>query len=182
MNNDLISRKYVIAELLKERERFPPMVAERYSFGVKLPHRFNQAMRGGIRKGLRIVETAPAVDAVSPGVLEQYKWERDTVIAQLEELGIGFGQKKPDMVKVVRCIDCYYGKYLDKHTILCASEKMCPTRVSPDFFCADGKAKMDAEDKNVGCGYYELQGDGCMRCRRRTERPMWKWRGVQEVE
>lgn len=64
MNNDLISRKYVIAELLKEREQFPPMVAERYSLGVKLPHRFNQAMRGGIRKGLRIVETAPAADAV----------------------------------------------------------------------------------------------------------------------
>lgn len=63
MNNDLISRKYVIAELLKEREQFPPMVAERYSFGVKTPHSFNQAMRGGIRKGLRIVETAPAVDA-----------------------------------------------------------------------------------------------------------------------
>lgn len=63
MNEDLISRKYVIAQLLKEREQFPPMVAERYSFGVKLPHMFNQAMRGGIRKGLRIVETAPAVDA-----------------------------------------------------------------------------------------------------------------------
>lgn len=61
-NNDLISRKYVVRELLKEREHFPPMVAERYSFGVKLPNHFNQAMRGGIRKGLRIVETAPAVD------------------------------------------------------------------------------------------------------------------------
>ena len=31
------------------------------------------------------------------------------------------------------------------------------------------------------CGYYELQGYGCMRCRMHTERPMWKWRGV-EVE
>ena len=60
---DLISRKYVVKELLKEREHFPPMVAERYSFGVKLPHRFNQAMRGGIRKALRIAETAPTIDA-----------------------------------------------------------------------------------------------------------------------
>ena len=60
---DLISRKYVVKELLKEREHFPPMVAERYSLGVKLPHRFNQAMRGGIRKALRIAETAPAVEA-----------------------------------------------------------------------------------------------------------------------
>lgn len=64
MKTDLISRKYVVKELLKEREHFPPMVAERYSFGVKLPHRFNQAMRGGIRKALRIAETAPSVDAV----------------------------------------------------------------------------------------------------------------------
>ena len=65
MSKDLISRKYVVKELLKEREHFPPMVAERYSFGVKLPHRFNQAMRGGIRKALRIAEQAPAVDAES---------------------------------------------------------------------------------------------------------------------
>ena len=63
MNKDMISRKYVVKELLKEREQYPPMVAERYSFGVKSPHRFNQATRGGIRKALRIVETAPAVDA-----------------------------------------------------------------------------------------------------------------------
>lgn len=63
MNNDLISRKALVKALLAEREHFPPMVEERYSFGVKLPHRFNQAMRGGIRKALRAVETAPAVDA-----------------------------------------------------------------------------------------------------------------------
>ena len=63
MNNDLISRKYVVKELLKELKQYPPMVAERYSFGVKVPHSFNQAMRGGIRKALRIAETALAVDA-----------------------------------------------------------------------------------------------------------------------
>ena len=32
------------------------------------------------------------------------------------------------------------------------------------------------------CGLYELQGDNCFRCRRCTERPFWKWRGVQGVE
>lgn len=62
-SNDLISRKYIIKELLEEREKFPAMVEERYSFGVKIPRKFNQALRGGIRKALRIVETAPAVDA-----------------------------------------------------------------------------------------------------------------------
>ena len=29
------------------------------------------------------------------------------------------------------------------------------------------------------CGFYELQGNDCMRCRRYTERPMWEWRGVE---
>ena len=62
MNHDLISRKALVAALIKEREQFPPDTAERYSFGAKLPNRFNQAMRGGIRKALRLVETASAVD------------------------------------------------------------------------------------------------------------------------
>lgn len=61
---DLISRKALVAALIREREQYPPMVAERYSFGVKLPHRFNQAMRGGIRKALRLIETAPAFEIV----------------------------------------------------------------------------------------------------------------------
>lgn len=65
--HDLISRKALVAALIKEREQYPPMVVERYSFGVKIPHRFNQAMRGGIRKALRLVETAPAVDAPVTG-------------------------------------------------------------------------------------------------------------------
>lgn len=72
--SDLISRKYVVSELLKEREHYPPMVAERYSFGVKLPHHFNQAMRGGIRKALRIAETAPAVDAVEVVMCKDCKY------------------------------------------------------------------------------------------------------------
>ena len=59
---------------------------------------------------VKAIEAAPTIDAVSPGVLEQVRWERDTAIAQLEELGIGFGQKKPDMVEVVRCEDCIYWK------------------------------------------------------------------------
>lgn len=54
----------------------------------------------------RMMKEIPAVDAVSLGVLEQFKWERDTAIAQLAELGIGFGQKAPDVVEVVRCKDC----------------------------------------------------------------------------
>lgn len=64
MNRDLISRKAIVRELLIEREKHPVYTEERYSLGVKTVDRFNAAMRGCIRKALRIAETAPAVDAV----------------------------------------------------------------------------------------------------------------------
>lgn len=57
--HDLISRKWIVKELLKERDKYPPMKEERYSFGVKVPNNFCMHMRGGIRKGLRLAETAP---------------------------------------------------------------------------------------------------------------------------
>lgn len=98
---------------------------------------------------IELAEDAPAVDAVSPGVLEQYKWERDTAIAQLEELGIGFGQKKPDMVEVVRCRDCKHGMFTkfskgEPELITCTHKNMFPLRVTLEFYCAYG-AKMNAE-------------------------------------
>lgn len=45
-----------------------------------------------------------AVNALA--VYVQYKWERDIALSQLEEYGIGFGEKKRDMVEVVRCKEC----------------------------------------------------------------------------
>lgn len=50
--------------------------------------------REAYERGLKErIENAPSVDVVSRGLFEQYKWERDVAISQLEELGIGFGQK-----------------------------------------------------------------------------------------
>ena len=37
---------------------------------------------------------------VSIGCLEQFKWERDIALQQLEELGIGFARKTDDFVLV----------------------------------------------------------------------------------
>ena len=37
--------------------------------------------------------TALLMGAQSIGALEQYKWERDIALMQLEELGISFGEK-----------------------------------------------------------------------------------------
>lgn len=38
------------------------------------------------------MDTQPIID-VDSGLVGQYRWERDVAISQLEELGIGFGQK-----------------------------------------------------------------------------------------
>jgi hypothetical protein len=81
----------------------------------------------------------PAVDAVSRGVLEQIKWERDVAMEQLEEHGIPFGGKAPDVVPVVRCKDCKYH-----------NAPACPMRLSFNW-----------TDDNDFCSYGERRnGDG----------------------
>ena len=37
---------------------------------------------------------------VSIGCLEQFKWERDVAMSQLEDLGIGFAKRTDDMVVI----------------------------------------------------------------------------------
>ena len=39
------------------------------------------------------IKSTPTVDAVSKGLYDQIKWERDVAIEQLEELGLSLGQK-----------------------------------------------------------------------------------------
>jgi hypothetical protein len=53
----------------------------------------NESSKDEIRDVIQRIKNAPAVDAVSRGLFEQYKWERDVAISQLEDLGISFGQK-----------------------------------------------------------------------------------------
>ena len=53
----------------------------------------NESSKDDVRDTIQRIKNAPAVDAVSRGLFEQYKWERDVAISQLEELGICFGQK-----------------------------------------------------------------------------------------
>lgn len=64
MESDLISRKALVKEILAEREKIRLTVVPRYGFGVPVSDQHGQSMRGGIRKALHCVETAPAVDAV----------------------------------------------------------------------------------------------------------------------
>ena len=95
----------------------------------------------GCSEILEMIYAAPTVDAVSPGVVEQFRWERDTAIAQLQELGIGFGQKKPDMVEVVRCKDCKHHRDSIYGHVICT---LLGRSVRADGYCHNG-AKMDAE-------------------------------------
>ena len=46
------------------------------------------------------IEKMPTVDAVSRGVLDQVRWERDVAIEQLESYGVSLGEKA-DVTKVV---------------------------------------------------------------------------------
>lgn len=60
----LIDATDLVRRVLEERDKIRTEVVERYSFGVSVPDRHGQAMRGGIRKALREIETSPTVDAV----------------------------------------------------------------------------------------------------------------------
>ena len=52
----------IICDILKERDRIGVEKEERYGLGVRVPNRHGASMRGGIRKALRIIETAPTAD------------------------------------------------------------------------------------------------------------------------
>lgn len=60
----LIDATRLVKLALLEREKIPLTIVERYSFGTQSPNRHGQAMRGGIRKILRLIEQAPTIDAV----------------------------------------------------------------------------------------------------------------------
>lgn len=49
----------------------------------------------------RLVARFPAADVASAEAYAQIMWERDIAIGQLAEYGIGFGEKKKDVVPVV---------------------------------------------------------------------------------
>ena len=53
-----------------------------------------EAGDGDLRTVIYRISKLPAVDAVSRGLFEQIKWERDIAMQQLEEHGIAFGAKK----------------------------------------------------------------------------------------
>ena len=101
----------------------------------------------GNKEILEMIDNAPTIDVVSVGVLEQYKWERDVAISQLEELGIGFGQKKPDMVEVVRCKDCkYWGTDYMGQTEYIKECKLAHYMTGCNGYCVYGEVQNEYEN------------------------------------
>lgn len=88
----------------------------------------------GIASAKEIVENAPTIEAVSVGTLEQFIWERDIAIGQLNEIGKDLGSKMDDVATVVRCKDCI----LDR-------EAQCPMKYATeeDDFCSFGERMED---------------------------------------
>lgn len=119
----LIDATDLVRRVLEERDKIRLEVVPRYGFGAPVPDRHGQAMVGGIRKALREIETSPTVDAV----------------------------------EVVRCDECkhYNHAVIDDDPAetfevdVCLHKDLFPTRVTPDFYCAHGERKMDAEVQDV---------------------------------
>lgn len=96
------------------------------------------------------IDNAPTIDAVSIGTLEQFKWERDVAIKQLNEIGKGLGSKMDDVTTVVRCKDCEHYK----HSAV-ADRKMCFRKdvdgvqvcydFQPDDFCSWGEQEDETD-------------------------------------
>mgnify|MGYP004514895659 CR=1 FL=1 len=91
--------------------------------------------------------------------IAQIKWERDIAITQLKnDYGVGLGgRKNPDVVKVVRCINCKYSRDLQtkfernfycKGTVMCCNTGVFNEAVAMwcDDFCSYGERE---ENENV---------------------------------
>ena len=70
---------------------------------------------------IRVFEALPTIDAVPVGAYEQTRWERDTAIEQLAEIGKSLCEKMDNVATVVRCKDC---KYYDE-SVMFSPQKMC---------------------------------------------------------
>lgn len=85
------------------------------------------------------IERIKGVDAVSRGVLDQVRWERDIALEQLADYGLSLGERA-DVVKVVRCKDC---KHFD-HSGFCKKIGMNFVKFGSDF-CSYGERKDDGK-------------------------------------
>ena len=117
------------------------LLGELDKFANPMPNKSGYDFLCGVASAITEIENAPTVDAVSRGVYDQVRWERDTAIGQLEEHGIPFGGIAPDVVKVVRCKDCKHSTYTEGDVVaLCERCNIC---IIPNHFCSYGERRTD---------------------------------------
>ena len=75
----------------------------------------NESSKDEVEDTIQRIKNASSVEAVSKGLYDQIKWERDIALEQLEELGISLGQKidgvyltKEECNKLLECVDRMY--------------------------------------------------------------------------
>ena len=73
---------------------------EKIQFRIEPQGIVGETVKDMVEKTREIIMDEPTVDAVSRGVLDQVRWERDVAIEQLESYGVSFGEKA-DVTKVV---------------------------------------------------------------------------------
>ena len=91
--------------------------------------------------------------------VQQIKWERDLAIQQLKgDYGVGLGEpKSPDVVKVVRCMNCKYSRALQSKLekaryrtgcVICTNGEISDTEFAmwACDFCSYGERKDEREE------------------------------------
>lgn len=79
------------------------------------------------------------IDTTIP-IIEQIRWERDTAIEQLSEIGKGLGERMDDVEKVVRCKDC---EYYTEEERWCRRLGLCGAFDKNDY-CSHAERRTDA--------------------------------------
>lgn len=99
---------------------------------VKTETRYSMGYSDGLTKAKEIIKKA---GVVSLGTHKAVIKERDTALAYIEDHGIKFGSKAPDVVRVVRCGKC---KYFDSDSEYC---QFWHSVRHPGHYCGEGEKK-----------------------------------------
>ena len=97
-----------------------------------------------VAMAIQALEHASTIEAVSVGTLEQFKWERDVALKQLEEIGKGLGSKMDDVVTIVRCQYCRWGREACGNIECSVDSNLPPEYHGYEWFCPNGERRKDA--------------------------------------
>ena len=112
----------------------------------------------------KIIENLPSAEAVLKGTYEQVRWERDTALEQLKELGYSLGEKprKSDLISRAEILD-----YIDNMpSELNAEGHRMIRRIRLTEYITDALPSAELQGKCNGCFYLDSNGATCEFCAR----------------